>query len=126
MVGNNMFTVQINNRLKDIKSSKEDFGGVSVIGIGDLFQLKPVMDGYIFKDIQNSQCRILAPNLWKQYFRMFELHEIMRQRERKDFAEILNRLREGKHSKNEIMTYLKFMKQWFQKLIAQNKYFACS
>jgi hypothetical protein len=28
MVGNNMFTVQINNRLKDIKGSKEDFGGV--------------------------------------------------------------------------------------------------
>ena len=26
-VGNNMFTVQINNRLKVIKGSKEDFGG---------------------------------------------------------------------------------------------------
>ena len=53
------------------------------------------MHGYISKDIQNSQYRTLAPNLWKQYFRMFELHEIMRQRETKDFAEILNRLRES-------------------------------
>lgn len=54
MVGNNIFTVQINNRLKDIKGSKEDFGGVSIIGIGDLFQLPPVFDGHIFNDIQNS------------------------------------------------------------------------
>ena len=44
-----MFNVQINNRLKDIKSSSLAFGGVSIVAIGDLFQLKPVMDGYIFK-----------------------------------------------------------------------------
>jgi hypothetical protein len=48
MVGNSMFTVQLNNRLKDLKGSKDDFGGISIITIGDLFQLKPVMDGYIF------------------------------------------------------------------------------
>ena len=51
MVGNTMFNVQINNRLKDIKGSSLSFGGVSIIGIGDLFQLGLVMDGYIFKDI---------------------------------------------------------------------------
>ena len=100
MVGSNMFTVQINNRLKD---SKEDFGGVSIIGIGDLFQLPPVFDGYIFNDIQNSEYSILVPNLWKKYFKMFELDEIMRQRESKVFAEILNRLREGKQTENDIM-----------------------
>ena len=54
MVGNSMFTVQlINNRLKDLKGSKEDFGGVSIITLGDLFQLKPVMDGYVFTDVQS-------------------------------------------------------------------------
>ena len=98
MVGNNMFIVQINNRLEDLKGSKEDFGRVSIIAIGDLFQLQPVFDGYIFNDIQNSEYSILAPNLWKKYFRMFELDEIMRQRESKVFAEILNRLREGNHT----------------------------
>ena len=107
MVGSNMFTVQINNRLKDIKGSKEDFGGVSmgvsIIGIGDLFQLPPVFDGYIFNDIQNSEYSILVPNLWKKYFKMFELDEIMRQRESKVFAEILNRLREGKQTEDDIM-----------------------
>ena len=33
---------------------------------------------------------------------MFELPQVMRQREDKDFAEILNRIREGKHTENDI------------------------
>jgi hypothetical protein len=103
MVGNNMFTVQINNRLKDIKGSKEYFGGVSIIAIGDLFQLPPVFDGHIFNDIQNSDYSVLVPNLWQKYFRMYELQEIMRQRESRAFAEILNRLREGKRTEADIV-----------------------
>lgn len=34
---------------------------------------------------------------------MFELHEIMRQRDSKLFAEMPSRLREGKHSAQDIM-----------------------
>ena len=103
MVGNSMFTIQLNNRLKDLKASNEDFGCVSIITIGDLFQLKPVMDGYIFNDVESlSSYNILAPNLWKRYFRMFELDEIMRQRESKEFAEVLNRFREGKHTCSDL------------------------
>ena len=41
MVGSSMFNFQINRRLKDIMSSKDDFGGVSIVAIGDLFQLEP-------------------------------------------------------------------------------------
>ena len=95
MVGNSMF----NNRLNNLKGSKDDFGGVSIITLGDLSQLKLVMDGYVFTDIQclNSY-NILVPNLWRKYFKMFELDEIMRQRESKMFAEIINRLREGNHT----------------------------
>ena len=103
MVGNSMFNIQINNRLKDIKGSRLPFGAVSIVAVGDLFQLQPVMDGYIFKDLDNSQYSVLAPNLWQQHFRMFELHEIMRQRESKMFAQMLNRLREGKHTRQDIM-----------------------
>lgn len=44
VIGNTMLNVQINNRLKDIKGSKEVFGGISIIALGDLFQLEPVMD----------------------------------------------------------------------------------
>ena len=61
------------------------------------------MDGYIFTDVQclNSY-NILAPNLWKRYFRMLELDEIMCQRESKVFAGILNRLREAKHTSTDL------------------------
>ena len=101
MVGNTMFNVQIDNRLKDIKGSPLPFGGVSIIAIGDLFQLQPVMDDYIFNDLK-TEYGILAPNLWQELFKMFELKEIMRQRESKQFAELLNRLREGKQTNEDI------------------------
>ena len=42
-----MFTVQLNNHLKDLKGSKDDFGGVSsIITFGDLFQLKVAPYGF--------------------------------------------------------------------------------
>ena len=63
MVGSAMFNVQINNRLKDIKGSKQDFGGVSIVAIGDRLQLEPVMDEYIFKNPENSEYAVLAPNI---------------------------------------------------------------
>lgn len=103
MVGNTLFNVQVNNRLKDIKRRKEDFGGVSIVAIGDLFQPQPVMDGYIFKHLDDLQYGILAPNLWQKNFQMFELQQIMRQRESKEFAKILNRLREGLHTNNDLL-----------------------
>ena len=61
------------------------------------------MDGYIFKYLDNSEYCILAPNLWQKHFNMFELHEIMRRRESKVFAEFLNRLREGNQTIEDIM-----------------------
>ena len=102
MVGNSMFAIQLNNRLKDIKGCKEDFDGVSIIAIGDLFQLEPVMDGYIFKDLKNLDYTVLAPSVWHKHFKMFELDEIMRQRDSKLFAELLNRLHEGNHTATDI------------------------
>jgi len=79
-----MFAVQLNNRLKDIKGCRQDFGGVSIIAIGDLFQLEPVMDAYIFKDLNNVDYAVLSPSLWRKHFKMFELHEIMLRRKWRD------------------------------------------
>ena len=58
MVGNSMFTIQLNNHLKDLKGSKEDFSGVSIITLGDLLQVKPVMDGNI-KFLQYSRSKLM-------------------------------------------------------------------
>ncbi|CAB4015328.1 Hypothetical predicted protein [Paramuricea clavata] len=74
-----------------------------MVVVGDLFQLEPAMHRYRFKNLGNSEYTVLAPNKWQDNFNMFELEEIMRQRESKVFAEILNRLREGKHAEDDIL-----------------------
>ena len=62
------------------------------------------MDGLVLKYFHNSEYGVLTPNLWKKHFRMHELDAIMRQRDSKLlFAEILNRLREGKHTEDDIL-----------------------
>ncbi len=94
MVGNNMLTF-INDRLQQLTGRKQDFGGISIIAVGDLYQLPPVGDKWIFKDLTNPG-QSLAKNLWHEHFNMHELTEIMRQKDDLRFAEMLNRLRENK------------------------------
>ena len=61
------------------------------MAIGDFYQMKPVMDGYIFKN--SGKCyTALAPNVWSDNFNIYSLVEIMHQKEEKKFCEILNRL----------------------------------
>lgn len=57
MVGRKMF-YYINLRLQEILGCLKPFGGVSVIAFGDLYQLKPVMDQWIFKSNISSEFRI--------------------------------------------------------------------
>jgi hypothetical protein len=101
MVGKKMFNF-INLRLQEIKGSSKPFGGVSVVVFGDLFQLKPVMDSWIFSQPFGSlEC--LGANLWADHFSLYELDEIMRQKEDLSFAQLLNRLREGKMEEQDIL-----------------------
>jgi endonuclease/exonuclease/phosphatase (EEP) superfamily protein YafD len=99
MVGSGMFNF-LDLRLQQIMGTKEPFGGLSIITVGDLFQLKPVFDHWIFENSSEGY-NTLATNLWQQFFQMFELSQVMRQREDKDFAEILNRIREGEHTEDD-------------------------
>ena len=71
MVGSGMLTF-VHKRLQEIMWTARDFGGISVIFVGDLFQLKPVCDSFIFK----NNCAGYAPlatNLWQQNARMLSL-----------------------------------------------------
>lgn len=61
MVGNKMFSL-IESRLKKMKENKQTFGGLSVIVIGDLLQLKPVAGSWVFDNLKNG-ITSLAPNL---------------------------------------------------------------
>ena len=91
MVGNRSLAL-IDSRLQLLTGIKKPFGGISILAVGDFFQLKPVMDSWIFQDLKcNAQA--LASNLWREHFCVFELDEIMRQKDDIEFAQLLNRLR---------------------------------
>ena len=91
MVGN-MTLSFIDTRLQQLTGSKAAFGGLSVIAVGDLYQLKPVGDFLICLDLVEGASS-LARNLWKELFTMYELVDIMRQKDDLAFAQLLNRLR---------------------------------
>ena len=91
MVGN-MTLSFIDTHLQQLMGAKEVFGGLSVIAVGDLYQLKPVGDYLISLDLKKGASS-LGRNLWKELFTMYELVDIMRQKDDLAFAQLLNRLR---------------------------------
>jgi len=106
MVGHKLFSF-IDQRLQEVHNTNVPFGGTSVVVFGDLFQLPPVMDGFIFQDFSVRKSNIdeycvLAPNLWQQLFTMFELTHVVRQQDCISFAELLHRLREGLHTADDV------------------------
>ena len=78
MVGSKILS-QVNNRLKSIMDNSLDFGGVSIISVGDFHQLRRVRDRYVFQ-IQTSSANnydgLIGPYLWGK-FSFVELTEIM-------------------------------------------------
>ncbi|XP_063442198.1 uncharacterized protein LOC134722507 [Mytilus trossulus] len=99
MVGNKMFSL-LERRLKKIKGSNCSFGGVSIIAIGDFFQLQPVFDSWIFNDLSKGLTS-LAPYYWKLLFSFHDITEIMRQKDDLEFAQLLNRLRQNQLTEND-------------------------
>ena len=92
MVGFTMFQ-QVDARLQQIMKSKQPFGGISVVVLGDFNQLRPVGDKYIFQ-FNNSYNALVDSPLWS-LFKLFELTEIMRQKDDKIFAIALSNMAKG-------------------------------
>lgn len=90
MLGSKMF-YGIHQRLCQIFGTKEPFGGISVIVVGDFNQLQPVADGYAFQPRNNPLANLVGSPLW-DLFKFYELTEIMRQKDDKLFAEALGRV----------------------------------
>ena len=99
MVGTNTLTF-LDTRLQQLTGTKASFGGLSIIAVGDLYQLMPVCDKWIFSD-PSKGASALAYNLWKDYFRLYELVDIMRQKDDADFAQMLNRLRQNELTEDD-------------------------
>ncbi|KAK7901274.1 hypothetical protein WMY93_018043 [Mugilogobius chulae] len=86
MVDKRLFTY-IHGRLRQIKQSGDfsPFGNVSIIVVGDFFQLSPVMGRPLYKEE-------VGINLFTDYFKIAELKTVVRQSDT-SFADLLNRLR---------------------------------
>ena len=95
MVGAKMLNT-ISTRLCQIFKSKEPFGGISILAVGDLNQLPPVADRFPFESprMQDAYAELVGPILWSK-FRLIELTQIMRQRDDLLFAQTLQSLATG-------------------------------
>ncbi|KAJ8011953.1 hypothetical protein DPEC_G00063670 [Dallia pectoralis] len=78
----------VNWRLQQIKGSKKPFGGMSVLAVGDFYQVPPLGKSKPLCVFEED-----TDDFWKDYFQMITLTEIMRQRDDVAFAELLNRIR---------------------------------
>ena len=90
-----------NTRLQEFLNNDKLFAGRHVIFVGDLFQLRPVSGNWVFMP-PSMDYGPIATNIWKENITMYELTEIMRQKDDKEYALILNRLRENKQTQSDI------------------------
>ena len=75
------------------------FAGITIIVVGDLYQLPPICKKNIFDYYKNDAYNLCHP--WK-VFKMIELTEIMRQRNDQAFTELLNRVRTASQTDDDI------------------------
>ena len=84
----------LNIRLQEIFDSQLPFAGLSLIVVGDLNQLPPINDSPVYACPNDPLQKISGPELWS-HFRLYELTEIMRQKDDLKFAMALNNLAVG-------------------------------
>ena len=95
MVGANML-LEIHRRLQQIKGVSHDavFGNVSILAVGDLYQLPPVGQAPLFNTVSDCYAQLCGSgSLWVDHFLMHELTQVMRQRGDQAFSELLCRVR---------------------------------
>jgi ATP-dependent DNA helicase PIF1 len=91
MVGSNM----LHKCLQQLKGKGDDtLGNISILAVGDLYQLWPVAQPHVFAQVGDAYARLhKSGSLWLDEFKMIELDEIMRQRGDSQFAQLLCRVR---------------------------------
>ena len=94
MIGKETFEDLNKNLQKIMNRCNIDFGGVSILLIGNFCQLPPLKQKTIFSS--------LTPiDVWFE-FEIHKLTEIVRQISDPHYAQLLNKLREGKHTQEDI------------------------
>ncbi|PAA66337.1 hypothetical protein BOX15_Mlig004509g1 [Macrostomum lignano] len=93
---------KVDARLRELfpEHSKQSFGGRSVILIGDVFQLPPVLDTqlYVYNPNQKKHDILKSEGykLYMEFKKVVHLTEQVRQANDTEFAQLLDKLREGK------------------------------
>ena len=59
MVGSNM-VLEIHNRLQQLKGTKDNYtvGNIAILAVGDLYQLQPVAQPFIFDPVSDAYARL--------------------------------------------------------------------
>ena len=99
MVSSNLF-LQMHNRLDELFGGSDIFGGISILAFGDMYQLSPVIQPYVFEEPSDKFAK-LAVSLWS-YFTIIPLSQIMRQQGDIPFAQMLSRIRQGNQTEEDI------------------------
>ena len=88
----NLQLLYIHLRLVEIfgVSDNVPFAGITVIAVGDFYQLPPVQQRTVYAEYRDEWQNLV--HLWK-HFNLAELHEIMRQRGDSDLIDLLNKVR---------------------------------
>lgn len=89
--------------------NSKPFGGFNMLLFGDFFQLRPIRGRYLFKD------KVFWP-LFKPYF----LRTNKRQENEHSFVELLNRLRIGKATSEDISTLSKRLLNLYPDVCTEN------
>ena len=90
-------------RLREVKMDDRIFGGVSLFVFGDLLQMRPVKGNYIFQKPVSKEYELsyLQGRHW-QSFKVINLEENHRQGNDREYADVLNRIRVGNQSEQDI------------------------
>ena len=105
MVGRSHFEM-VNHRCAMVKHSNPnylDFGKVSVLAVGDFYQLDPVGQSPLFvKNYSTAKCPSdLAPSIWDKFL-FHELTQVMRQKD-VEFSNMLNIVRVSVPEENGVV-----------------------
>ena len=95
---------QLDLRLQELKEKVgTPFGAVGILAFGDLMQLAPTIGRYVFQEPANPDFQIThqLENRWHQFSSIL-LEKNHRQGKDKQYADLLNRVRIGEHTEEDL------------------------
>ena len=119
---------QLDMRLREVTRKPDKiFGGVAIFAFGDILQLRPCQARYIFEEpkCQNYKIGFLSGTHW-QAFEAINLEINHRQGGDKEYADILNRIRVGQQTAEDMSILKTRVRPSNHKDLDGSMYLACT